>query len=202
VPNKVDTVGVYANGNATVTLGSNGGGNAATPATIQCMAGDGIDMEDVNGVGGPTVNLVATVQNTDTGLNASTGTATVIDSTFQFNYIGVNQTGKASVDLSGNAGSDPNTLVCSSNQESTFANPNPGIDVWNQGGNSIAADNVTWDTSGPDYFDCDAQFTMCTCNTGSCTLNPGDDGMDAVEDSARLGGISTTNPTLFSGSCN
>jgi hypothetical protein len=199
-PFKVDTVGVYANGNATVTLGSNGNGNAATPATIQCMAGTGIDLEDIGGVGGPTLNLVGTVQNADTGLLASAGTATVIDSTFQYNYVGVNQTGNASVDLSGNSGSDPNTVVCSSNQESTNGSTNPGIDVWNQGGNSLAADNVTWDTSQPDYFDCDFTLMMnpCTCNLSSCDTAAGKDDMDAVEDANRLGGITLTNPTQAS----
>jgi hypothetical protein len=66
----------------------------------------------------------------------------------------------------------------------------------------MKADNVAWDTAGPDYFQCNNTFTVCTCQLTSCTVAAGANGMDAIEDSTNLGGISTTNNTLSTISCN
>jgi hypothetical protein len=42
----------------------------------------------------------------------------------------------------------------------------------------------------------------CTCNLASCTDTPGSNGMDAVEDSTLLGGVTTTNNGYSDAGCN
>ena len=60
-------------------------------ATVQCIAGDGIDLvASANGV--PTLTLTkSTIQNTQVGVHALAGTATISKSTIQYNYNGVEQ---------------------------------------------------------------------------------------------------------------
>jgi hypothetical protein len=195
---KVDAIGVLANGAASVTFGS-----AKGPGTIQCMQLSGIDLENPGTKNGSAAVLVShtTFQNDEVGLLANDGSASVQDSTFQYNYRGVIQNNSATIDLSGNAGADPNTVICSNKKESYNASTDPGIDVWNQGTKALAADNVTWDTSGPDYFSCDAKFTSCSCLT-TCTNTALSDDMDAVEDSTNLGTVTITNPTQSNAGCN
>ena len=199
-PQKVDAQfggsgAVVIDGSATVTF-NNG--------TVQCLAGTAFGlMDSLNGIGPPTLNLDHTlIQNTELGILASDGTATVTNSTVNFNNGGVQQatdgTNNGTIDLSGGG----NTVVCSSNQETAQFNSNPGISVYNTSTANLAADNVAWDTSGPDHYDCDSLFTSCTCNLGSCTVAAGTDGMDAVEDSTNKGGVTTTTNTLSSITCN
>jgi hypothetical protein len=76
----------------------------------------------------------------------------------------------------------------------------PGIDAYNTSRISLDADNVTWDTAGPDYFSCDRAFASCVCNLASCSTALGGDDMDAVEDSTYLGAI-TTAGNKQSGNC-
>jgi len=61
---------------------------------------------------------------------------------------------------------------------------------------TLNADNVDWDTTGPDLFSCDVTLTNCSCESSSCTTTPGTDGMDAVYEST---GIVTTTGNGSSG---
>jgi len=185
---------VFANGQVTLAL---------TNATIQCGFGTGLLLQS-SSIGSPSVTLdTVTIQNTELGISAGAGTVKAVNSTILFNYNGVQQTSDFSgangtLDLSGGG----NTVVCSSSAQSSTGNSNPGISVYNTSTANLAADNVAWDTTGPDYFDCDPAFTSCVCNLGSCTVTAGSDGMDAVEDSTNLGGVTTTGNTLSGISCN
>jgi hypothetical protein len=133
--------------------------------------------------GSPTLNLdQADIENTDVGIYASAGTATVTNSLIRYNHIGVEQatdgTNNGSVDLSGGG----NTIVCSNSSESSQAGGvvPPGIDVFNASSAVLNANNVTWGTTGPDYFTCDPAFTSCACDMTSCSTLAGSNDMDAV----------------------
>ena len=171
--------------------------------TVQCIGGRGFDLKATSN-GTPTLSIDQTlIQNTDVGLYGGAGSTTLTNATFSFNYNGVQQAqdsnGKdATVDLSGGG----NTVVCDSNAESSKSNSAPGIAVYNTSASPLNASNVAWDTSAPDYFACDPAFTGCTCNISSCTVSPGSDGMDAVEDSGNLAGVTTASNTLSSITCN
>ncbi len=187
---------IFANGFVDMTFDS---------ATIQCITGHAFLLQ-ASGLGAPTVHIDSSlIQNTDLGIYASAGTATVSNTTLNFNYIATQQDtdgiNNGTIDLTGN-GVGGNTVVCSSNQESSSGSTNPGIDVYNTSTINLPADGVAWDASGPDYFDCDAAFTSCTCNLTTCTITAGADGMDAVEDSTNLGGVTTTHNTLSATVCN
>src|SRR5581483_9475749 len=191
--------GLLLNGFADVTF-DNG--------TIQCLGSSGIEVVDnSNGFGSPTLSMDSVlVQNTETGIYVSGGTATVSNSTFRFNYRGAQQdtpdgqhTG--TLDLSG-GGVGGNTVVCSSSSESNLGNTYPGVDVYNTSPAALDADGVAWDTAQPDYFQCDTGSPpMCACNLASCDTAAGSDDMNAVEDSFELGGISTKNNLLSGISC-
>jgi hypothetical protein len=187
---------LYVSGPSTVTL-KNG--------TIQCTYGMGVVVETsaYGSTGNPSVTFDKMVfQNTDMAIYANAGTVTVTNSMLRYNYYGVQQSddgngNSGGIDLSGGG----NRVVCSSNAESSQSSSTPGVDVYNNSTAKLKADNVVWDTSGPDYFDCDSTLTTCTCNLKACTVNAGSDGMDAVEDSTNLGGISTTGNTQLDGGC-
>jgi hypothetical protein len=170
---------------------------------VQCLTGTGFFLQtSPNGNGNPTLNIdSSTIQNTDLGISAQAGTATVTNTAINFNYNGVLQatdgTNNGKVDLSGGG----NAVICSSNKESSQGNNSPGIDVYNTSTASLPADNVAWDTSGPDYFSCDPAFQSCVCNLASCATSPNNDDMDAVEDNKNLAGITTTNPTVSASAC-
>ncbi len=190
----LDAIDIFGNANFTFKNG-----------TIQCIVGDGLYVAGGGTYGLPSITIDSTtIQNTDIGIYAQAGTITVSNTTINFNYIGVQQdtdgTDNAAIDLTG-AGVGGNIVVCSSNAESSQGATNPGIDVYNTSTVNLAADDVAWDTSGPDYFSCDSAFASCTCNNAACTVTPGADGMDAVEDSTNLGGVTTTNNTLSTITC-
>jgi hypothetical protein len=170
--------------------------------TFQCIAGDAFQIR----VGSQATIDNTLIQNTDTGIYAGGGTVTVTNSTLRYNYIGVlleDIPGNASqVDLSGGG----NTIICSDASESS--NPNvtdPGVDVLNRGAENLNASNVAWDTAngdaGPDYFQCNSDFSICTCMLSSCTAEAGSQGMNAVEDSSDAGGITLTGATRSLNSC-
>ncbi len=192
----VDAEGVLLNGAVTMTLSG---------ASVQCIGGPAVVLQStVNGSPNLTIDS-SMIQNTDLGIDAQAGTATVTNTTFQYNYQGVVQdidfagnTANGTIDLTGGG----NTLICSSNVESSANNTAPGIDAYNVTTVNLAADNVTWDTAGPDYFSCDNVFATCTCNLTTCTNTAGNDGMDAVEDSTALGGITTTMNGFAVTTCN
>jgi hypothetical protein len=173
------------NGSATIALKN---------ATLECISGRAI-ATFVSASGG-TANVTldsSTIQNTDIGIYAPSGTVKVTNSTINYNFIGVWQqadvTYNGTVDLSGGG----NTIICSSNKESSTNSANPGIDVYNSSTAVLKADNVSWDTASPDYYSCLGDFSTCTCLLdGGCTTAAGLDDMDAVEDSTNLGGITTT----------
>jgi hypothetical protein len=193
---------VWVTGKSNVSLQS---------ASVQCIAGTAFFQQaDTTGV--PTVTIDRTViQNTDTAIYASAGTTTVTNSTLNYNFIGVWQDTDANddavaIDLSGGS----NTVICSSNVESSQGSTFPGIDVYNTNTANLKADNVAWDTAGPDYFQCDDVFASCTCNNASCTTTAGSDDMDAVQGTTVLpdggigvlGSITTTMNTQAANGCN
>ncbi len=188
---------VLLNGFASVTF-NNG--------TVQCIAGDAFDLFATK-AGTPTLTLNSTtIQNTEYGVNAFAGTATISSSTIWYNYNGVQQgtdgTNVSSIDLSSGGDGGTTTVVCSNSYESTEGGDLPGVSVLNSTANSLNAANVTWDTSGPDLFSCDATMADCTCEISSCTLDTSDggvDGMDAVYTSS--GTINTTGNALSSADC-
>jgi len=155
--------------------------------TVQCISGDAFDLVATkNGVPALTLDNT-TIQNTEYGVNAAAGTATVSNSTIWYNYNGVQQgtdgTNVSTVDLSSGGDGGTTTVVCSNSYESVASNGTPGISVLNSTTASLNASNVDWDTPGPDLFSCDATFADCTCEISSCTLDTSDggvDGMDAV----------------------
>ncbi len=150
--------------------------------TVQCIHAAGFRLISSASTTPPSLTLDSdTVQNTELGVYASAGTATVTNTIFEFNYNGVEQTDSGSttgtVDLSGGG----NTVICSSDVESVVAmQPTPGVDVLNTTSNNLAANSTAWDTLGPDQFSCNGALTNCTCPSMSCTNTAGDDSMDAV----------------------
>ena len=141
--------------------------------TIQCISGTAIGLQTSEFANGaPTLNMdTVTIQNTALGIYASGGTATVTNTTINYNFIGVQQDHDSvnsidgTIDLTGGG----NTVICSSNQET--GSGNEGIDVYNTSQSNLAADNVAWDTTSPDYFSCDSDSSTatCTCLIASCT---------------------------------
>jgi hypothetical protein len=191
---------VYLSGPVTMTF-SNG--------TVQCLSSTGFLLQGsgVFGNGPPTLTMDSTtIQNTNLGIYASAGTATVTNSTFQFNFGAVQQDqdgngGNGTIDLSGGG----NTVVCSSSVEDAQSTGNEGVDVYNSSTANLAADNVAWDTSGPDYFACTGitSSDTCSCNITTCSNTAPFDGMDAVQNSNFAGNsITTTSNTQSSISCN
>ncbi len=176
---------------------------ALSGATVQCVGGTAFLLQSTAN-GSPKLTIdSSTIQNTDLGIDAQAGKATVTHTTFRYNYLGVFQEpdpiaiGYGTIDLSGGG----NTLICNSYVESSTSNLAPGIGAYNLSPFNLAADNVTWDTSAPDTFTCDTYFN-CTCNLTTCTNTAGNDGMDAVEDSVYLGSITTTGNGLAATTCN
>jgi hypothetical protein len=203
-PSKTDAISanrgaaVIASGPSTLSMSN---------ATLQCIGGLGIvaQADDNLFLAGPTVTIDgATIQNTDLALGAVGGTITVTNSTLEFNFNGSEQIddsdglGSGDIDLSGGG----NVVACSSNVESSQASVTPGIGVYNGATIQEKADNVAWNTPGPDYLDCNNTLANCTCNNTVCVVKAGNDGMDAVEDSTNLGGITTTSHTLAKIPCN
>jgi len=168
---------------------------------VQCIGANGFELTSSPN-GSPTLTLDKTIiQNTETAIDASAGTAAISRSTIQFNYNGVVQGGMATIDLSGGKIGGTNNVVCSSMKESVDALAlNPGVCVLNQSSSAINASNVDWDTSGPDLFSCGAlTSSSCSCEIMTCTDSPGADGMDAVYQD--LGTITTTNNALSAITC-
>jgi hypothetical protein len=175
-------------------------------ATIQCMAIGGISMDQSSFglASGPTVSVDHTViQNTDEGIWSAAGNATVSNTMIRFNVFGVDQVG-GNIDLSG-GGLGGNTVVCSSSAEwgpASVGSP-PGIDVWNQSTADLNANDVTWDTPGPDYFSeyVNLPTDVYTCRSSACSVDAGSDDMNAVASQWPDAGISTTGNLLWDGGC-
>ncbi len=173
--------------------------------TVECISGDGF-MLTSSANGKPSLALrKATIQNTENGIHAMAGTASVSNSNIVYNYNGVEQdtdgTNIGSIDLSGGTIGGTNTVACISSAESVSASPGSGIAVLNTTTATLNASNVDWDTSGPDLFSCNAALTTCACeSSGSgCSTSPGSDGMDAVYEAS--GTITTTGNGLSTLSC-
>jgi hypothetical protein len=169
-------------------------------ATIQCMGAMGIRVGSNNLMMGiPTVTIDnALIQNTNIGIYASQGTATVTNSTIRYNFIGVQQDGTdgAAINLAGGG----NSVICSSMSEDSTMSAHEGVDVYNTSTMGLAAENVAWDTSSPDYFTCDSNSpgASCTCLSSSCSNTAPFDDMDAVTIDA---GILTNGNTVADGGC-
>jgi hypothetical protein len=195
---KDSLVGVIASGINTLTLKN---------ATIQCIAGAGVAANSGNGWGVPTVTIDSSlIQNTDQGIEASAGTATVTNTTVRFNYIGVEQDidysfGGPSIDLGGGG----NTVICSRSAESSQGAMLPGLDVYNASTTQMKADNIAWDDAPPLYAECDNQFQSCNCLSG-CPDGGNGFVLQIVEDSSNLGGITLTgasqSPLAVDAGCN
>jgi hypothetical protein len=182
-----EIAGAVVDGHAQLTF-SNG--------VVQCMGFVGLGTSSTT-PGNPTITVdKSLIEQTVQGLSGNAGTITVTNSTLTGNYYGAYQVA-GTIDLSGGG----NTVVCSSGKlwSESFG---PGVDVINISTTNLPADNVTWDTEGPDYFTCDSPLQVCTCNIATCTVAPGSDGMDAVEDSTNLGGITLTGNSYSDAGCN
>jgi hypothetical protein len=171
--------------------------------TVQCILDQGFYLE-ASPKGVPSLTLKnTTIQNTGLGVYASAGTAAISGSTIRYNGGGVQQdtdgTNIATIDLSGGAEGGVNTVACSNSIEGTPWGYATGISVLNTTSHPLNASNVSWDTSGPDVFGCDAQLSDCTCEIASCATAPGADGMDAVYEAA--GTITTTGNQLSTLDC-
>jgi hypothetical protein len=160
---------------------------------VQCIYSDAFLLEASTLT--PTLTLDSTtIQNSEQAIIATAGSATISNSTIEFNYNGIQQatdgTNISAINLSGGG----NTVICSSEVESVIKNqPTPGVDVLNATSQALNASNVAWDTSGPDVFKCNPALTTCLCENSTCTNGAGDDSMDAVYDSTGL--ITTTGST-------
>ena len=169
--------------------------------TIQCTGGIAIEV-DADSFGGSTLSINNTLfQNNVTGIYAPGGTTTITNSTFKFNFMAIQRDSQGTVDLSGGG----NTVVCSSSLEDTTGSGNEGVGVYNTSVVNLAADNVAWDTSGPDYFGCSglSPTDTCLCAIASCSATAPFNGMDAVTNNGILNStITTTNNTLSTISCN
>jgi hypothetical protein len=182
---------VLANGAVTLTLKN---------AVLQCITGTAVVLQASTN-GNPVLTAdKTTIQNTDIALYVQAGTATVTNSALQFNYIGAVQVSDGIndgiIDLSGGG----NAVICSSVNEFSggAANgPYEGIDVFNGTDAGLAADNVAWDTSSPDYFSCSdpTPTATCSCKATSCSATAPFDDEDAVQSSATTGSITQTNAT-------
>jgi hypothetical protein len=196
-PAKQDGYGIAAVGQAEITF-KNG--------TIQCLANAGVYLREsyapvVDG-GTPIVSIDNTIiQNTDIGIWATAGTATVTNTTINYNFYGVSQgtdgMNTGTIDLSGGG----NTVACSSHKESSTGATFEGIDVYNSSALPLNASNVAWDTTSPDYFSCDSNSSTATCRclAASCRANAPFDGMNAV---TTEGGITMTGYTQSPNHCN
>jgi hypothetical protein len=181
--------GAVVDGHSRLTL-SNG--------IVQCMGFAGLGTS-TNTPGDPTITLDhMIIEDTFQGVVSNAGKITVTNSTLRGNWMGAVQMA-GTLDLSGGG----NTVVCSSNRlfggSSVYG---PGIDVYNPSTTNLAADNVAWDRPGPDYYRCDSNLSNCVCKNATCSLTPGTDGMDAVEDSTNLGGITFSGHAYLDAGCN
>jgi hypothetical protein len=171
---------VLIHGKANVTM--NGG-------AVQCIGGTAIALEgSANGV--PSLSLDGmTIEDATVGLHAWAGKAAIASCNIEYNTIGVEQdtdgTNIASIDLSGGGGGTT-TVACNTSGDGGMI----GVSVLNLTTQVLDADDVDWDTTGPDVFSCDASLMTCTCAIPSCTDSAGADGMDAVMEST--GVIETT----------
>ncbi len=163
--------------------------------TLSCISGQGFHLQASAG-GNPTLTVDSTtIQNTEGAVVAQAGSATITNSTIQFNVNGVEQNtdgiNVSSINLSGSAAGG-NTVICSSNAESIQNQPPPGVDVLNTTTGTLNASFVAWDTTGPDQFTCNAQLAQCAC-VATCTNTAGNDDMDSVNTNG--GAITVTGNT-------
>ncbi len=155
--------------------------------TVQCISGDAFLM-NASVAGSPTLTLDnTTIQNTEFGVYANAGSATISNSTIWYNFNGVEQgtdgTNVSSLDLSSGGDGGTTTVVCNASYESIHGRGTPGVSVLNSTSTPLNAQNVDWDTAGPDLFSCNAKLTSCTCELSSCTVYTADGGfygLDAV----------------------
>jgi hypothetical protein len=153
-------------------------------ATVQCMT-LGVALE------GATMTLSnSLMQNCSAALLSGGGGLTVTNTTMIYSVAGAQQWTGGTIDLSGGG----NTIICNSVNEDPTYYPF-GMGAYNESNTRMNAQNVAWDTPGPDYYSCDSAWN-CTCNLASCTVTAGSDGMDAIEDSTNLGGIDMTGNSL------
>jgi hypothetical protein len=188
---------VLLNGNVNMTF-NNG--------TVQCIYGDAF-LLNASKNGSPTLTLDGTtIQNTEFGVYANAGSATISNSTIWYNGNGVEQgtdgTNISSLDLSSGGDGGTTTVVCNNSYESVHGRSTPGASVLNSTSASLNARNVDWDTPGPDLFSCNAKLTSCTCELSSCTVYTADggfDGLDAVYTAS--GTIDTTGNGTSTADC-
>ena len=183
--------GVVLSGTASMTF-ENG--------TVDCLQNEGFYLQ-ASAKGVPSLTLSnTTIQNTGLAVYASAGAVAISSSTIEYNGGGVEQdtdgTNIGTIDLSGGAAGGVNVVACSNTIEGPMAT---GVSVLNTTSRPLNASNVSWDTSGPDVFECDAQLGSCTCEISSCTDAPGANGMDAVYESNGI--ITTTGNQLSTLDC-
>ncbi len=165
--------------------------------TVQCIEGDGF-LLNATANGSPTLTLVGTtIQNTEFGVKANAGNATISSSTIQYNFNGVEQgtdgTNVSSLDLSSGGDGGTTTVACSSSYESIHGRLiAPGVSVINTTSTPLDAQNVDWDTAGPDLFSCNSTLTNCSCEISSCSVSVADAGLDGLDAVYTSGGTVDT----------
>jgi hypothetical protein len=185
---------IQLNGAATLTF-KNG--------TVQCIASPAFQLVSP-GTNGPPKAIIdnTIIRNTDLAIYATAGgIASVTNSTLQYNFVGVQQDTDGVADGTVDLGDGGNTVICSSNVESSTLNMYPGIDVFNTSAATLQASNVAWDTASPDFFTCDTNTPpTCSCALAACSTDAGSNDMDAV--STTDAGIDTTGNTQSPHGCN
>ena len=162
---------------------------------VQCIHGIGIALQGSE-LGTPTLQLIGTtVRNTQLGLWVRAGSASVDTSAFMYNAIGVQQDDVGTIDLDG-----LNTVACNSGRE--IGQSGGGVSVLNTSSDGgLDAQDVLWDTAGPDLFSCESQLQTCTCEATSCSEDGGaGEDMSAVYTST--GTIDTSRPQTPAMVCN
>jgi hypothetical protein len=178
-------------------------------ATLQCIAGDGIDLV-ASSTGSPQLTLSgSTLQNIGgAALYAVAGAAKVSSSTFQYNYFGAWQDGQATIDLGAATPQQGNTAICCDEREATTPEARAiGVCVVNTStfGAELQARNVAWDSAGPDIFSCipdrndpPRDLANChdfTCQSATCSPAP----VDALYDGP--GTVAAADPRVATLTC-
>jgi hypothetical protein len=196
--NKRDTYGLYAEGNAIVSLV--GAGRAS------CMTNDGISLRNNAGLStnAPTVSLGTSsyvwniAHNGCAGLYAEVGTLSAYHATIESNHWGVVQHSASSgATALVNLSSGSNTLACNTSAEpGACSSAGAGADLFNNSGLPLDASGNKWQDSPITVCNCNSQEASCACTPGGSTPPDGIDVLNAPLSA----GTPTTTLTNFTAS--
>jgi hypothetical protein len=176
---KRDAYGIYAEGNAIVSLVGSG--------RIGCMTNDGISLRNNAGLttNTPNVSLSSAAwsiaHNGCAGLYAEVGTLSAKNALIESNHWGVVQHSASSgstalVSLSAGG----NTLACNTSSEpGACSGSGAGADLFNNSGLPLDASNNKWQDSPITVCNCNSQEASCACTPGGTTPPDGIDVLNA-----------------------